>query len=143
MTRINLVDPSTLSNQHLMAEYRELPRIFTAIARDPHGSSALQEGKTTRTKPLAYTLGKGHVIFFYDKVHWLLTRYQVLHHELIERSYNLDEDLYKSIYANALALSLKLPHKIYEPTCEELYLNMARLAKRSKMPQVLDELASL
>ena len=27
MTRINLVHPSQLSDQHLMAEYRELPRI--------------------------------------------------------------------------------------------------------------------
>ena len=135
MTRINLVNPSILSSQHLMAEYRELPRIFTAIHKDPHGS-------VTRQKPSTYTLGKGHVIFFYDKVHWLLNRYQALYHELTERSYNLDETMYKSIYAKALTLSLKLPHKSYEPTCEEVYLNMARLAKRSKMPQVLDELSS-
>jgi len=117
-----------------MAEYRELPRIFTAVNKDPHGS-------VTRQKPLAYTLGKGHVIFFYDKVHWLLNRYQALHHELVMRSYNLDEAMHKSICANALALSLKLPHKPYEPSIEEIYLNMARLAKRSRMPQVLDELS--
>lgn len=28
MTRINLVDPSTLHTKHLIAEYRELPRVF-------------------------------------------------------------------------------------------------------------------
>ena len=31
MTRINLVPVEELSNQHLMAEYRELPRIPNAI----------------------------------------------------------------------------------------------------------------
>ena len=134
MTRINLVDPSILSSSHLMAEYRELPRIFTAIARDTHGS-------VTRQKPQAYTLGKGHVIFFYDKVHWLLVRYLNLRHELLQRSYNLDEHMFNSIYDRALALSEKLPHKVYEPSSEEVYLNMARLAKRSRMPQVLAELS--
>ena len=31
MTRINLTLVSELADQHLMAEYRELPRIFGAV----------------------------------------------------------------------------------------------------------------
>jgi hypothetical protein len=31
VTRINLVDPKELSRQHLVAEYRELPRIFNYV----------------------------------------------------------------------------------------------------------------
>jgi len=29
MTRVNLVDPSLLTDQHLRAEWHELPRVFT------------------------------------------------------------------------------------------------------------------
>lgn len=31
MTRINLADPSTLHSKHLLAEYRELPRVFKLV----------------------------------------------------------------------------------------------------------------
>lgn len=31
MTRINLLPASELTDQHLIAEYRELPRIFTIV----------------------------------------------------------------------------------------------------------------
>lgn len=56
MTRINLVDPVILSDKHLMAEYRELPRIFTAVTKlvdkniRPHDVDI----------PEKYVLGKGH-----------------------------------------------------------------------------------
>lgn len=33
MTRINVIEPSRLSDQHLGAEYRELPRVF-GLVRD-------------------------------------------------------------------------------------------------------------
>jgi hypothetical protein len=31
MTRINCIDPALLSDKHLGAEYRELPRIFNLV----------------------------------------------------------------------------------------------------------------
>lgn len=33
MTRVNVVDPSLLSDKHLGAEYRELPRVFGEVKR--------------------------------------------------------------------------------------------------------------
>gem|GEM_PF-2001583 len=33
MTRINLVSPSVLADQHLIAEWRELPRIFGSVKK--------------------------------------------------------------------------------------------------------------
>lgn len=35
MTRINVVDPRDLTDEHLFAEWRELPRVFTLAAGSP------------------------------------------------------------------------------------------------------------
>ena len=59
MTRINLVDPSELCDQHLLAEHRELTRIPNAVAR---GRFSLVG------QPADYKLGEGHVRFFFDKL---------------------------------------------------------------------------
>lgn len=135
MTRINLVDPAVLTNAHLMAEYRELPRIFTTVAKDPIYASAVQ-------KPQHYVLGKGHVIFFYDKLHWLVKRYNNLYHTLVARDYNLDHTLFDKIFKNAidlLAYNKQLAND-YKPRPEDIYLNMARLAKRANIVAVCEEL---
>jgi deoxyribonuclease (pyrimidine dimer) len=135
MTRINLVDPAVLTNAHLMAEYRELPRIFTAVAKDPIRAQAIQ-------KPQHYCLGKGHVIFFYDKLHWLIKRYNSLYHTLIARNYALDHALFDKIFRDAIdlmAYNKRLANN-YQPRPEDVYLNMARLAKRSNIKSVTDEI---
>jgi deoxyribonuclease (pyrimidine dimer) len=135
MTRINVVPPSVLSNQHLMAEYRELPRIFTAVRK------LQDQGKTPDDIdiPESYRLGSGHVKYFYDKLDWLIRRYFDIHQDLIRRKYNLDRDLYSSIFKGTYEIN-KQWFGTFDPTYEDIYLNMARLAKRSKMENVLDEL---
>lgn len=74
MTRINVVAPSTLSSKHLVAEYRELPRIFK-LAFD-----AWQRGELSNDtrNPKNYTLGTGHVRFFYNKLGYLRRRFKSL-----------------------------------------------------------------
>lgn len=138
MTRINLVEPSQLSDKHLTAEYRELPRIFTLVMRqqEQHNYNPITLGI-----PAQYTLGKGHVKFFYNKIGWLLERYEKLYVELQNRNYNLDCELYSSVVKEARKLRL-IFFRPYTPKPEEIYLNMARLCKRSKMERVLDELRS-
>jgi len=69
VTRINVVPPEELSRQHLLAEYRELPRVFTLARKrqaDPRGV------------PSGYTLGRGHVLFFTVHLAWLKERYNAL-----------------------------------------------------------------
>lgn len=81
MTRINLIPVAELSDQHLMAEYRELPRIVNGVL----------EGKLHPTKiPTKYVLGTGHVKFFTNKILFLAKRYKLIHQELIYRNFNLD-----------------------------------------------------
>lgn len=136
MTRINLVDPSHLTDKHLMAEYRELPRIFTAVIK-------LQEqGKKPSDVdiPDQYVLGKGHVKFFYNKIGWLRFRYEQLRKELVySRGFDLDESLWRSVSQNSYRISSEW-NTNYSPSPEEIYLNMARLCKRSKLDNVLNEL---
>jgi hypothetical protein len=78
MTRINLVPPSELCNQHLLAEYRELPRVFRLARVLPDSE-----------KPPHYTLGKGHVKFFYDKLQYLENRFKELVRECLKRGFKV------------------------------------------------------
>jgi hypothetical protein len=85
MTRINLVPPETLHSKHLLAEYRELPRIFGLVL------AAQQRGLTPATAriPPEFKLGTGHVTFFYDKLHWLADRFCKLTAECRRRGFNI------------------------------------------------------
>lgn len=83
MTRVNLVPPEELYDQHLMAEYRELPMVPAALARS-------LKSKKPITIPSKFTLGKGHVTFFYDKGLYLSKRYNSLIIELRKRGFDLD-----------------------------------------------------
>ncbi len=84
MTRVNCIPPSQLSRAHLVAEYRELPRIF-ALAR-----AAMARGETPddRRNPRDYTFGAGHVRFFYTRLGFLAKRQSMLIGEMIARGYN-------------------------------------------------------
>lgn len=86
MTRINTIDPRLLTDQHLMAEYREMPMVHAALSR----SLSSLRGVDLSTLPPVYTLNKGHVRFFYNKGKWLYERYTALVRELEFRNYDLD-----------------------------------------------------
>ena len=135
MTRINLVEPHQLTDKHLMAEYRELPRIFTAVLK-------LQaQGKTPADVdiPEHYVLGTGHMKFFYNKIKWLIDRYSNLFQELNSRGFKLDRELYSNVYDSALDIALQWCTS-YNPKPEDIYLNMVRLCKRSNIPSVIGEI---
>jgi hypothetical protein len=85
MTRINLVDPTLLTDKHLIAEYRELPRIFSLIRK----AQDRNEQPNDKRNPTEYTLGKGHVRFFYNKAQWLVKRQQSLIDECLHRGFNI------------------------------------------------------
>lgn len=86
MTRINVVDPKYLTDQHLMAEYRELPMVIGSLKRSLRSTNGLPKiGEK-------YSLNGGHVKFFYNKGKFLYRRYLALIDELIKRGYNLSID---------------------------------------------------
>lgn len=74
MTRINCIEPSRLTDRHLLAEYREMLR--------------LRHAKPRQTNVSSYRPGKGHVLFFYDKGGYLLQRHEQLRNEMQRRGMN-------------------------------------------------------
>lgn len=89
MTRINLVEPAELSDQHLVAEYRELFMVGSALARSLKSKNW---EKSKSTIPAKFTLNQGHVKFFYNKGMYLHKRYLALVDEMKRRGMNPDPE---------------------------------------------------
>ena len=87
MTRINLVSREELSDQRLVAEYREIFMIGSALQRSLRSPNW---EKTKKSIPKQFTLNKGHVKFFYDKGKYLSERYIELINEMKKRDMNPD-----------------------------------------------------
>lgn len=119
MTRINVVPPEWLCDQHLLAEYRELTRIPNAVAGDKYSMDG---------QPADYKLGAGHVKFFLDKLAYLKRRYDALAAELKARGFKA-EDRWPSDVG-----MLDGRWNDYAPTQEAMLANVERIAKR--MPEL-------
>jgi len=113
MTRINVIQPTELNRQMLLAEYRELPRIRHAYPR-----------KSATTIPPAYVLGKGHVTFFYDKGLWLEQRHAALIAEMRRRGYTVNLPALDLSHWPAGAIN------DWHPTDEAIRLNRERISQR-------------
>lgn len=82
MTRINLIDPSELTDQHLLAEYRELPRIFGIVRKKVLNWKIINFWNN-------YTLWKWHVSFFYNKLLFLNKRFDKIVSECLKRGFKI------------------------------------------------------
>lgn len=120
MTRINCVPVETLHNKHLLAEYRELPRVF-ALARNYLSSNR------QISLPECYTMGQGHVTFFYDKLEYLYNRQIELICELKLRNFNITHsdpaELIVGLFGSRLWNN-------WQPTQEAIAINQARINER-------------
>lgn len=87
MTRINLVQVETLHDQHLIAEYREMPMIGKALQRSLKTKTEAQVMSEISEE---FTLNKGHVKFFYNKATFLLLRYISIVVEMERRGFKPD-----------------------------------------------------
>ena len=122
MTRINIVPPSELTDQHLMAEYDELPRVGSFLRK------SLKKGiRFVRLMiPNMYGYGKGHVSFFYNKGLYLKKRYNDIIKEIHKRKIaNVPKEDYP--------VELFFPEEFindYKPTEQELEINRKRIQDR-------------
>jgi deoxyribonuclease (pyrimidine dimer) len=83
MTRVNVgVSPRKLTDRHLLAEHREIKRIPNVVASGKAVVSDL---------PSEFTLGAGHVRFFYDKLGYLLRRYRLIYKECKRRGFKVED----------------------------------------------------
>lgn len=120
MTRINCVPVQELSGPHLVAEYRELPRVFALAEKAAARGGFVQPDK--------YTLGKGHVIFFYTRLGYLAERQRSLVNEMKRRGY---KPAYSGIERAQFPGIPDAYWAHWTPTPEALALNRARIAERS------------
>lgn len=84
MTRVNVIPAKLLTDQHLLAELREIPRIGTLVKK------AHAKGKLLPPQPEDYVLGIGHVKFFYNKLGYILSRIKQLQDECVHRKFGIE-----------------------------------------------------
>ena len=126
MTRINLVYVKDLADQHLFAEWREIKMIAPAATRSLVAQPVVKI--YDKISP-HYTLNAGHVIFFYNKLLFLKTRFEELTNELYQRGFditpfNFETEDYKLVSAR---LS-QIPN--WQPTKQDIQVNIDRIAQR-------------
>lgn len=114
MTRINLLDPALLTDQHLIAEYRELPRVFTLALK--------AFGKPVKI-PANYVLGTSHVKFFYNKLKFLEIRQQQIVQECKKRGFNISFEKIDFIFP-------KEWYNDYTPSEDDISLSKSRLDEK-------------
>ena len=84
MTRINTVPPRALTDQHLLGEYNEIRRpIGLALKRYSKENNRIHRGI-----PNQYQLRAGHVIFFYNKLQYIIDRFEAIKSEMRARGWS-------------------------------------------------------
>jgi len=117
MTRINAgIPPKALTDQHLLAEHREIKRLPAVFAKNPNPARV----------PNEFTLGAGHVKFFLDKGKYTLKRYRLLYAECIKRGFEITN------YSQNWEVYKEHPkyNKDYIETAEAVELLMERISTR-------------
>lgn len=117
MTRINTIDPKHLLDQHLFIEFREVTRIHTA-----HRPLTAKE----QFNAFTYTLGLGHMKFFYNKGLYCAQRCAALQVELARRGkVNFTPKQYKQ-HIDGL-------HNDWQPDSAAHHKNIVRLHEKLQM----------
>jgi hypothetical protein len=116
MTRINVgIPPSELTTKHLIAEHREIVRIPNCVAK---GKFNLKD------QPSTFTLGKGHVKFFYTRLAYLKKRYEEIYENCLQRGYNVS--YYGGAWDN---VPLQLMND-YQPTANDVEIIKQRITEK-------------
>ena len=116
MTRINVISVKELSDQWLLAEYRELPR-------------CIKQNMSIKNAPKEYCLGKGHMKWARCHIMFLLVRYKEICEEMLYRGFTINysyEDLLNWTYDN-------VNHDLfcgYIPTLIDMQINRQRIIER-------------
>jgi deoxyribonuclease (pyrimidine dimer) len=126
MTRINVVPVEDLSRQHLLGENKEILRVFGLVRKAKARGINKYNFSQKVKQPSDYTLGEGHVKFFYDKLGFIVDRYKQVTSEMIKRGYtpNIipENELVDGIESFWL--------KDYVPTENAIKLNISRINER-------------
>lgn len=125
MTRINLVHPSDLADQHLFAEWREIKMIVPAALRS---MKAQPVAKIYEKICPQYTLNTGHVTFFYDKLFFLKNRFDILTDECHQRGFDISPFNFET--EDYIRVFNYIGQKDWTPTKADIQVNIDRIAQR-------------
>lgn len=120
MTRINVIPVDELTDQHLLAEIREIVRMPSYLEKSLNS----KKGFKMSDIPKQYTMGTGHVKFFYNKFWWLKKRYLRLLIECENREFNI---------SNTDSSIFDVDERYfggYCPTTEAMRINRERIHER-------------
>lgn len=115
MTRINLISPMELSDQHLIAEYRELPR-------------CIKQNIDTSDAPEIYCLGKGHMKWAKKHSLFLLFRYYEILKEMEYRGFRA-KHTFKELL-DEFHKDMKSTFLDYAPTDRDIELSRERITEK-------------
>ncbi len=118
MTRINLIPPALLSNQHLIAEHKEILQLNGQFKK------SLNSKKGIYDCPKNFTLNKGHVKYFYSRGKYLHNRFRLIQEELSRRGYES-----KSTFDNSLYLENNM-YNDWEPKLIDYLIILQRLYEK-------------
>src|SRR5574344_331010 len=125
MTRINCgINVKYLTDEHLLAEHREIKRMRAFLKRSKQDS--------INNIPKSFSLGKGHINFFLDKFQFTFKRYEDIYQECLRRGFNVKnyEDSWYGLYDNSLLW------KDYNPTSKDFKILFdRRSAKINESPK--------
>lgn len=123
MTRINSnLDPRVLKRAHLIAEWREITMVPAALRRSLRTRYV---SRILESIPHKFTLNRGHVSFFYNKLGFLRNRMELLADEMERRGYTPDRtrlsafDGFDEVWMGD-----------WQPSLEDTALIQERIAKR-------------
>lgn len=120
MTRINLIRPIALADQHLIAEIKEINQLSGSFQK------SLNSKKGVFGIPNDFTLNTGHVKFFYNKGQYLHNRFLELKSEAIERGFTINAEFYNPwLINNQLDL-----YNNWEPNANDVQLLKQRIIYR-------------
>jgi len=125
MTRINLVHVQDLADQHLFAEWREIKMVPAALRRSLRTRSIHDVSSSIG---LTYTLNKGHVTFFYNKMLFLFQRYKQLTDELHARDFSIAEHDPDQLFLTDIVPEMQDP--FWSPSNDEIEISVDRISLR-------------
>lgn len=119
MTRINVIAPEELSDQHLIAEYREIRLLCANLTRTLNSKHGFQEKKV----PPQFTLNKGHVYFFFPRGKYIHNRYESIKAEMLKRGFEPKHDFPLEVWPDEL-------YNDWQPTERDRDIVRERIALR-------------
>ena len=118
MVRVDIINPRNLTDQHLIAEYKEIIMLVSYVKKHP---------ETSLDKiPEHYLLGTGHILFFKNKLLYLKKRFEKIKQEMKRRGFKAARDINVSQFSENL-------RKDWHASKEDKEIIKKRLIERIKL----------